>query len=132
MLDIEKTSHKYIRQQLSLAVAVALVVLLVMRVWYLDNLLTPVIIGVVFCLVLSVALAKIWERVAKRSPENLPTFFTGASGGRLLLALATMFIYYIICGSESMLAFFLVFMAFYLVSLVHHAVFFANVSKKSE
>ena len=130
MPEIRKTSRSYIKQQLSLAVAVALVCLLAMRVWFLD-LLLPVIIGFAFVVVLAIALGKIWERVARNHPESLPTFFTAASGARLLLALATMFVYYMASQDDSMLRFFLVFMAFYVVSLAHHAIFFANVSKKT-
>ena len=49
----------------------------------------------------------------------------------MLLALAVMFVYYLVNGRDAMLVFFLVFMAFYLVSLIHHSVFFARVSNRS-
>ena len=58
MPEIRKTSRSYIKQQLSLAVAVALVCLLAMRVWFLD-LLLPVIIGFAFVVVLAIVLGKI-------------------------------------------------------------------------
>jgi hypothetical protein len=61
----------------------------------------------------------------------LPTFFTALSGARLLLALAVMFVWYLTDANDSMLHFFLVFMAFYVVSLVHHSIFFARVSNRS-
>ena len=48
-----------------------------------------------------------------------------------MLALAVMFVYYLVNGRDAMLVFFLVFMAFYLVSLIHHSVFFARVSNRS-
>jgi hypothetical protein len=49
----------------------------------------------------------------------------------MLMALAVMFVYYLVNGRDAMLVFFLVFMAFYLVSLIHHSVFFARVSNRS-
>ncbi len=129
--DIDKISKRYARQELLLTAALFLITLLVMRVWYLDELLVPVIVSAAFTLVVSTALAVIWRRVATKSPDSLPTFFTAASAFRMLLALAVMFVYYLVNGRDAMLVFFLVFMAFYLVSLIHHSVFFARVSNRS-
>ena len=129
--DIDKLSKRYARQELLLTAALFLITLLVMRVWYLDELLVPVIVSAAFTLVVSTALAVIWRRVATKSPDSLPTFFTAASAFRMLLALAVMFVYYLVNGRDAMLVFFLVFMAFYIVSLIHHSVFFARVSNRS-
>lgn len=129
--DIDKLSKRYGRQELLLTAALFLITLLVMRVWYLDELLVPVIVSAAFTLVVSTALAVIWRKVATKSPDSLPTFFTAASAFRMLLALAVMFVYYLVNGRDAMLVFFLVFMAFYLVSLIHHSVFFARVSNRS-
>ena len=130
-MDINRLSISYLRQELYLAIGLFLIALLVMRVWFLDDLLTPTIIATVFTLVVSAAIGMIWRRVAKRSPESLPTFFTAVSGFRMLLALAVMFIYYLACGRSAMLLFFVVFMVFYFVSLAHHSIFFARVSNRS-
>ena len=121
----------YLRQELCLAVGLFLITLFVMQVWFIDGLLIPAIVSVLFTLVVSVAIGLIWRRVAKRSPESLPTFFTAVSGFRMLLALAAMFVYYLACGRSAMLLFFVVFMAFYFVSLAHHSIFFARVSNRS-
>ena len=129
--DIDKLSKRYARQELLLTAALFLITLLVMRVWYLDELLVTVIVSAAFTLVVSTALAVIWRKVATKSPDSLPTFFTAASAFRMLLALAVMFVYYLVNGRDAMLVFFLVFMAFYLVSLIHHSVFFARVSNRS-
>ena len=118
------------RQLLYLTAALFLITLLVMRVWFIDGLLSPAIVSAAFTLGLGVVIAMVWKRVAKGSPESLPTFFTAVSGFRLLLALLVMFIWYLACGRESMLLFFLVFMAFYFVSLAHHSIFFAKVSNR--
>lgn len=131
MVDIEKTSKRYVKQQLILAVAVSLIALLVMRLCYINAILVPVIVGFAFTLLVGCVISLMWRRVALHSPNNLPTFFTAVSGGRLLLALATMFVFYLSSGRENMIVFFLVFMAFYLVSLAHHAAFFAKVSGKN-
>ena len=127
--NIDKLSKNYIKQGLFLTVALTLITLLVMRLWFLD-LLTAVLISAAFVLLMSMTIGLVWRRIAKCSPDSLPTFFTAVSGFRLLLALAVMFAYYLM-DKESMLNFFLVFMAFYVVSLVHHSIFFARVSNRS-
>ena len=130
-MDINKLSISYLRQELYLAIGLFLIALLVMRVWFLDDLLTPTIIATVFTLVVSAAIGMIWRRIAKSSPESLPTFFTAVSGFRMLLALAVMFIYYLVFGRSAMLLFIVVFLVFYFVSLAHHSIFFARVSNRS-
>ena len=130
-MNIDKLCMSYIRQELLLAVALFLIALLVMRVWFIDTILTPAIISVSFMLVVAVSIALVWRRVAKGAPDSLPTFFTAVSGVRMLLALAVMFVYYVVNKDTTMLPFFLVFMAFYFASLTHHSIFFASVSNRS-
>ena len=130
-MDINKLSISYLRQELYLAIGLFLIALLVMRVWFVDGLLTPTIIATVFTLVVSAVIGLVWRRVAKRSPESLPTFFTAVSGFRMLLALAVMFVYYLVFGRSAMLLFIVVFLVFYFVSLAHHSIFFARVSNHS-
>ena len=128
-MDIQKLSIAYIRQGLMVTVALALVVFLIMQVKYLD-LLTPVIVSVVFSLVMCVSVALIWRRVAQSTADSLPTFFTAVSGFRLLLALAVMFVYYLVDTQNSMLSFFMVFIAFYFAMLAHHTIFFARINNR--
>ena len=130
-MNINQLSISYLRQELYLSVGLFLITLLVMRVWFIDGLLTPAIIGAFFTLVVSAAIGLIWRRIAKSSPESLPTFFTAVSGFRMLLALAVMFVYYLVFGRSAMLMFFVVFMVFYFASLAHHSIFFARVSNRS-
>ena len=127
--NIEKLSMTYMRHGLMVTVALALIGLMVMQVWYLD-LLTPIIVSVAFSLVTCVAIAQIWRRVAQSSPDSLPTFFTAVSGFRLLLALAVMFVYYLVDTQDSMLRFFMVFIAFYFGMLAHHSIFFARINNR--
>ena len=128
-MDIQKLSIAYIRQGLMVTVTLALVAFLVMQVKYL-NLLTPVIVSVVFSLVMCVSVALIWRRVAQSAADSLPTFFTAVSGFRMLLALAVMFVYYLVDTQDSMLSFFMVFIAFYFAMLAHHTIFFARINNR--
>ena len=128
--SVDKLSKSYMKQGLFLTVALALLTLLVMQVWQFD-LLVEIIVSVVFSLVVCWTIGLVWRWVAKNHQESLPTFFTAVSGFRLLLALAVMFVYYLVCGRGAMLPFFLVFMVFYFASLIHHSIFFAKVSNRS-
>lgn len=128
---VDKLSRTYAKQELWLTAGIFLLVLGVMSVSNIEGLLVPAIVGAVFSLVVSTAEALIWRQVAKQSPDNLPTFYTAASGFRLLLALATMFVYYLVKGRDAMLVFFIVFMIFYLVLLAHTSVYFARLSNRS-
>jgi len=130
-MNVKKTSISYIRQQLYLTAALFLITLLVMQVWLVEGLLPAAIISAAFTLAVGVTIALVWRRVAERSPQSLPTFFTAVSGFRLLLALAVMFVHYLADKNDTMLRFFLVFMAFYVIALIHHSVFFARVSNRS-
>ena len=127
--SIKKLSIAYMRYGVMVAVALALVGLMVMQIWFLD-LLTPIIVSVAFSLVTCVAIAQIWKRVAQSSPDSLPTFFTAVSGFRLLLALAVMFVYYLVDNQDSMLRFFMVFIVFYFGMLIHHSIFFARINNR--
>ena len=129
--NIDKLCKRYLRQELLLTVALFLIGLMIMRVWYLDEMLWPLVVSTAFCLVVSNVIGLLWRRIAKNSPDNLPTFFTATSGFRMLLALAVMFVYYLVVGRDAMLTFVLVFMAFYFASLIHHSAFFARVSNRS-
>ena len=128
--NIDKLSWEYIRHQLLLTVVLTSLGLIAMRVWLLDSLLWPLVVSAVFTIVVSSVCGKVWRRIAKHSPDSLPTFYTASSGFRLLLGLAVMFVYYLVAGRPAMLVFVLVFMAFYIVSLLHHSVFFARVMNK--
>lgn len=131
MADIDKLSGSYAKQGLFLTVGMFLIALVIMQVCHLPEILAPLVVSVVFSVVIDIADSIIWRKVAKKAASSLPMFYTSVSGFRMLLALATMFVYYLFAGRDAMLLFFLVFMAFYLVLLVHHTVFFARVSNRS-
>ncbi len=129
--DNARHGKRYLRQSVWLTAGLTLVGLLVMTVFRKDSLLAPIVVSAVFSVVIETADSVVWRKVANRNPEGLTSFYTAVSGFRMLLALATMLIYYIVVGSDGMLEFFLVFMSFYVVMLIHHATFFARISNRS-
>ena len=129
-MDINKLCKSYIIQFIFLFAVMNGLVIIVEKVFSLD-LLTEMIVSSSFLLLTGIAIALIWRWVALNHRDSLPTYFTAVSGFRLLLSLAVMFVYYLTDSRDSMLQFFLVFMAYYVVSLVHHTFFFARVSNRS-
>ena len=129
-MDINKLCKSYIIQVIFLFAVMNGLVIIVEKVFSLD-LLTEMIVSSSFLLLTGIVIALIWRWVALNHKDSLPTYFTAVSGFRLLLSLAVMFVYYLTDSRDSMLQFFLVFMAYYVVSLVHHTFFFARVSNRS-
>lgn len=132
MVDIDKIAWKYARQSIAVIAGMTLALLLMMRVLYLDNLLTPIIVGTVFALIVELLDILLWRRIATNSPDSLPMFFLGVSGFRILSALAVLFVYYFVSDSDTMIAFFLTFMAYYIAIMIHHTLFFAKERKTQQ
>ena len=129
--DISKLSILYLVQGIVLTIIATIGTLLVEQFTSVGDLRVPVMFGCGFSLAIVLAEGNIWRLESTNHPDSLPTVFTALSGFRMLLALATMFVYYLIAGREAMLPFFLVFMVFYVLLLIHHSVFFAKVSNRS-
>ena len=130
MADIDKLSWYYRKQSILLIAGLTLIAFIGMKVWFQNDSLTPLIVSIVFSLIVENIDIMIWARIAKRSPENLPTFFMGVSGFRMLLGIGVMFVYYLVADRNTMFLFFLIFAVFYVVLLVHHTTFFACECKK--
>ena len=129
--DIRKLSILYMVQGIFLSIIATIGTLLVEKFTSMNALFVPAMFSCGFSLAIVLAEGIIWRLVATKHPDSLPTFFTALSGFRMLLALATMFVYYLLAGREAMLPFFLVFMVFYVLLLIHHSIFFAKVSNRS-
>lgn len=125
-IDIDRNYRKFLLQGVMLILGLSLGIYAAVRIFSLTALMVPLLVSMMFAIIVATADAFVWRRVAKGSPESLPTFFMAVSGIRMLLALAVMFVYYLAAGRQSMLTFFLVFIAYYVMLLVHHSVFFAK------
>lgn len=100
------------------------------KIWGADSWQKPSLVGFTFTLLFYVIDGWVWYWVASRHKDFLSSFFTGTSGLRFLLSLAVLGIYYLVAGKAGMITFLLVFVAYYMVTLVHHAIFFSRVSNR--
>ena len=128
MADIDKLCGRYIAWSVCLIILLSFLGLFVGLFLQIDGMTSYLAVGAGFSLVVEVADAKVWRRVAKKSPDSLTTFYTAVSGFRMLLALATMFVCYIIVGRDAIMPYILVLLVFYFAMLAHHSIFFSRLS----
>ena len=129
-MDFDKLSKRYARQSILLTTGLALLGLLVANVYQTSGIIIPLVVSSLFVLVTEVASAFLWRWVAVKHSDMLPSFFTGVSGFRFLLALIVLGVWYFVADRASMLTFFVVFLVFYMASLIHHSIFFSRVSNR--
>ena len=129
-MDFDKLSKRYARQSIQLTTGLALLGLLVANVYQASGIIIPLVVSSLFVLVTELASAFLWRWVALKHSDMLPSFFTGVSGFRFLLALAVMFVWYLATNRQAIITFFVVFLIFYFVSLIHHSIFFSRVSNR--
>lgn len=129
-MDFDKLSKRYARQSILLTTGLALLGLLVANVYQTDGIIIPLVVSSLFVLVTELASAFLWRWVAVKHSDMLPSFFTGVSGFRFLLALVVMFVWYLATNRQAIITFFVVFLIFYFVSLIHHSIFFSRVSNR--
>lgn len=127
MSDINRVCRRYLAWSLYLIFQISLLAYMAELLEIVADIVVPMAVGAVFSLVVEVADVTVWRKVAQNSPSNLPTFYTAVSGFRMLLALATMFVYYLVVGRAGMLTFVILFLIYYFVLLAHHAIFFSRV-----
>lgn len=72
----------------------------------------------------------VWKRIETKSPESLPMFFMAVSGLKMLAALGTLFICYLAIGGENIRWVVILFVIYYVIFLMHHAIFFAKINNK--
>jgi len=129
MKETDKTARLYVCQGVAFVAIATCVCCVFDHALGIDGLCVPAIVSGIYALVVEIADAVVWRKVKNSSPDSLPTFFMGVSMARLFTAVVTVTAYYFATGRAPMLKFFLVFMAFYLVILVHHSAFFARQRK---
>ena len=129
VMDINNESRRYIIQSVVLFCLLTILGGLAMSLWSLDLLRALVVSG---CFILAIDLTSglIFRWVATRHADMLSSFFTGVSGFRFLGALAVMAIWYATSERASMMLFIVVFLIYYMVSLIHHSIFFSRISNR--
>ena len=128
MADIDKRCGRYIVWSMVYIFILTIGSFIFEKLGLFSGLMYPVAVSAVFSIVVESADALVWRKVAKKSPDSLTTFYTAVSGFRMLLALATMLVCYIIVGRDAIMPYILVLLVFYFAMLAHHSIFFSRLS----
>ena len=128
MADIDKLCGRYIVWSMVYIFILTIGCFIIEKLGLFSGLMYPVAVSAVFSIVVESADALVWRKVAKKSPDSLTTFYTAVSGFRMLLALATMFVCYIIVGRDAVAPYIVVMLVYYFVLLAHHSIFFSRLS----
>lgn len=128
MADIDKLCGRYIVWSMVYIFILTIDCFIFEKLGLFSGLMYPVAVSAVFSIVVESADALVWRKVAKKSPDSLTTFYTAVSGFRMLLALATMLVCYIIVGRDAIMPYILVLLVFYFAMLAHHSIFFSRLS----
>ncbi len=92
----------------------------------------PLVVSAIYSLIVEIVTITAWRKISTKSPDSMPTLLMGISGGRFMLALVVMFVYFLLVGKTGrgdMLTFVLVFAVFYLSTILHHTLFFTHRNK---
>jgi hypothetical protein len=125
--EIKRKAGIYVSQ----VVVLSMLLWSAFKIWGDESVQIPSLIGCFFTMTFYTIDGWLWYWVASRHHDYLPTFFTGTSGFRFLLALVISAIYYMVAGGSAMVTFLMVFLTYYLVLLIHHSIFFVRISNRS-
>lgn len=126
MSDINRKCVKYISGSVILSGVLSLLMYIAAIIGWVTDWMLPVVVSVAFSLVMELADVLVWRMVSLKAPNFLTTFYSSVSGFRMLLALAALFVCYLLVDEEKMMTLDVVFLIYYAVMLVHHAIFFAR------
>ena len=128
MADIDKLCGRYIVWSMVYIFILTIGSFIFEKLGLFSGLMYPVAVSAGFAIVVESADALVWRKVARKSPDSLTTFYTAVSGFRMLLALATMLVCYIIVGRDAIMPYILVLLVFYFGMLAHHSIFFSRLT----
>lgn len=128
-MDFNMQARIFAVQSIALVMVLNFCCLLISKFWGYE-LFTARMISSLFVLVIDIVYALIWYKVVTKHRDMLPTFYTSTSGFRMLLAMIVLAVWYFTAERTSMLTFFCVFLVFYMVSLVHHSIYFSRISNR--
>ena len=128
MMDVDKTAKRYVGLGLLVIIGLWLASILVATFRPEWQLMAPIWISTGFCVVFLVAFAILWKWVVKNHRDSITTLYSVVSGFRMLMALFTLFIVFLVVGRSAMLPYVVVFMVFYLVTVAFHTVYFSRIT----
>ena len=129
-MNINNTARRYVGEGLLLIIFLWMVSIVAACMLPEKNLMAPTWVSTGFSVAFLIGFALLWRWIEKKKKESLTTLYSVMSGFRMILALFTLFICYLVVGRDAMAPYVIIFMIFYLVMVGFHSIFFARRTNK--
>ncbi len=130
MIDEDKIARRYAGIGLMLIIVLWLMSILVATLRPEWQLMSPILVSTGFSLIFLLGFAVLWRWVVRKHKASVTTLYSVVSGFRMLMALFTLFIVFLVVGRAAMLPYVLVFMIFYLVMVAYHSIYFSRITNR--
>ena len=130
MIDEDKIARRYAGIGLMLIIMLWLMSILVATLRPEWQLMSPIWVSTGFSLIFLLGFAVLWRWVVRKHKDSVTTLYSVVSGFRMLMALFTLFIVFLVVGRAAMLPYVLVFMIFYLVMVAYHSIYFSRITNR--
>ena len=130
MIDEDKIARRYAGIGLMLIIVLWLMSILVATLRPEWQLMSPIWVSTGFSLIFLLGYAVLWRWVVRKHKDSVTTLYSVVSGFRMLMALFTLFIVFLVVGRAAMLPYVLVFMIFYLVMVAYHSIYFSRITNR--
>lgn len=130
MIDEDKIARRYAGIGLMLIIVLWLMSILVATLRPEWQLMSPIWVSTGFSLIFLLGFAVLWRWIVRKHKDSVTTLYSVVSGFRMLMALFTLFIVFLVVGRAAMLPYVLVFMIFYLVMVAYHSIYFSRITNR--
>ena len=130
MIDEDKIARRYAGIGLMLIIVLWLMSILIATLRPEWQLMSPIWVSTGFSLIFLLGFAVLWRWVVRKHKDSVTTLYSVVSGFRMLMALFTLFIVFLVVGRAAMLPYVLVFMIFYLVMVAYHSIYFSCITNR--
>lgn len=130
MMDIDKVAKRYVGIGALIIIVLWMASILVATLRPEWNLMVPIWVSTGFSVVFLVAFTLLWRWISKEKKDSLTTLYSLVSGFRMVLALFTLFVCYMVVGRDAMVPYVVVFMVFYLIMVGFHTIYFSRITNK--
>ena len=130
MIDEDKIARRYAGIGLMLIIVLWLISILIATLRPEWQLMSPIWVSTGFSLIFLLGFAVLWRWVVRKHKDSVTTLYSVVSGFRMLMALFTLFVVFLVVGRAAMLPYVLVFMIFYLVMVAYHSIYFSRITNR--
>ena len=130
MMDVDKVAKRYFGIGSLIVIFLWMIGILIDTIRPEWGMTTPVWVSTGFSMFFLITFSLLWRWVSKEKKESLTTLYSVVSGFRMVLALFTLFICFLVVGRDAMVPYVLVFMAFYLIMVGFHTIYFSRITNR--